>query len=206
MTYQSNPQRSGFRELNLMEISAVSGGNDQVVGEIIVTGKRGNNFTSISAESLASLGIFGFADGGLLGLGVQYGVGSDGMPIDWTLPPQDIDGDGDPGITVTGEKFKAPDGYTLGPVNPSTGLIHIMYLNGPDGRPDLSKPPVLTPDGEKFACDTYEQGMKAVDQTMGQSGTAATLTGILYGNPGSLPLIGGIAGLTTTYSAPAHCP
>jgi hypothetical protein len=92
MTYQSNPLISGFRGLTPEELCAVSGGLDEEVGEIVVT--RSSNFVSISADSLASIGLFGFGDGGFFGLGQDYG----GPAFDWFPEPNvdliDNDGDG----------------------------------------------------------------------------------------------------------------
>lgn len=84
MIYQSNPKSSGFRELTPAELFVVSGGVDEEVGEIIVTGNRDRNFTSISVESLSSLGIFGFNDFSFLGLGggfLDSLFGGGGEPI-----------------------------------------------------------------------------------------------------------------------------
>jgi hypothetical protein len=93
MTYQSNPIFSNFRVLTPEELCAVSGGLDEEVGEIVVTGTRSSNVVSISADSLASIGVFGSGIDGYFGLGQNYG----GPSFDWFPEPnvELIDNDGD---------------------------------------------------------------------------------------------------------------
>lgn len=116
----------------------------------------------------------------------------------------DITGEGQP-IIVTGDASPyqgVPDGYIRAP-----GTDLYMYPLGPDGQPDTSGGPELTEEGLEHICETYAQGMEAIDTTMQQSGFVSMFSGILSGGPpGSLPLIGGIAGLTAPpEGAPEHC-
>ena len=209
MSYQTNLKSSGFRDLNPQELDAVSGG-------IVVTAPRpsSGNIWSGSGDGAGGLSSgfngFLFMDLSLLaGLGaVDWEAFKESLAnIDWTLPPEDLDGDGEPGITVTGDRGGAPDGFTLGPVNPSTGLIHIMYLNGPDGRPDFSQPPVLTPEGERFACDAYDEAQEGISDAGFQLGVGGFLTGRMS-NPTSW-IVSGIGavslGLQSQVDQPSHC-
>ncbi len=78
MTFQTNTKNSGFREISPEELYAVSGGGDDEVGRILVTGEREIKSNSLTTDSLASLGIFGFGTGGYCGLGEGNHFGGGG--------------------------------------------------------------------------------------------------------------------------------
>ncbi len=133
MTYQSNPQRSGFRELSPHELDAVSGGfagafpagaaGAAFVGipGFTVTGSRGSGGNPF-ADSNSGNGAGGLGSGlssfQMMDLSAISGLGA----VDWESIWDDIkdlvnsdeivvqgpdeDGDGSPGITVTPPPIK----------------------------------------------------------------------------------------------------
>jgi hypothetical protein len=78
MTYQSNPQRSGFRELGPQELEAISGGQETIGNPFTVTGNRGDTWTvSITPGDLALIGVFNLG-GGLSLTGIAQDAPGDG--------------------------------------------------------------------------------------------------------------------------------
>lgn len=105
MSYQTNLKSSSFRDLNPQELDAVSGGN------IVVTASRpsSGNIWSGSGDGAGGLssGFNGF-------LFVDFSALASLATVDWDAffemmeayrqSQEDLDGDGEPGITVTADR------------------------------------------------------------------------------------------------------
>lgn len=198
---------AGFRMLHDNELEAVTGG-------IIVTGDP--NPPPPTSNGIGPLAILEMMQMG----GMDHlfeDVAQEAPPdeqsdheivVHWTeLSPGvwDTDGDGQGDLIVVTGNPGTIDGFVPMPINPATGISHYMYPEGPNGQADTSQPPVFTPEGFQWACDTYEAGTTATDQAMTQGGLIGTLTGIFGGPAGSIPLVTGIAGLAHPHEPIEGC-
>ena len=98
MTHYITTKASGFRLLSEAEFEAVSGGVDDHPGFTVTANRDNDGWVSVTADDLATLGIFGL---GYDFLDQLLGGGGGEPFVTVQLEPEDLDGDGEPGITVT---------------------------------------------------------------------------------------------------------
>lgn len=203
-------EQRGFRDLLPEEVEHVSGGlygNEYLPDDfgIVVTGSSGGGF---------NFGGLGFGLGGIGSIGAASGAGTGGGgssvadAVDNSDDFNDEDGDGlddntgQPLTIVVPGDPSTLDGFELGPINPATGITHYMYPVGPDGTVVPGTPPVATPEGEQFACDTFAEAQEAIADTEAQFGFLNNVIGF---SPLSW-LTWGVLTPQSQQEAPAHCP
>ena len=212
MLHKKILETRGFRQLSDEELMVVSGGETQGT-PIIVEGGTGDpdldryltfslNFGALVAPSM-------FA---------QAVTQVDFSNIDWSEIDlediednsddfSDLDGDGlddttgEPlSIVVTGERGSL-DGFVLGPINSATGFSHYMYPVGPDGTVVPGTPPVFTPEGEEYSCETFAQAQEQIADAEAQIGFLNNIIGF---NPLAW-LTYGVLTPQSQASPPEHC-
>lgn len=155
MTYQTNPQRSGFRELNAEELTAVGGGN----GGFVVTANRPSSGNIWSGSGDGALGLGSGLSAFQLPIDLSALAGLAGLAeVDWDAfwekasaevqkeierqeaamqEQQDLDGDGLPGITVTGQR-PLPDAIGEMSLSQLTTFLITSWLTNNRDAADLA--------------------------------------------------------------------